>query len=149
MQQLQYLSRYPDKVRKEQYRNKLAAITNHNRRINSKTKTMQHLITTKDGKCYPIKFSQGVIMRLAVKEGVPSNQLQKFLSGFASWPIGRMFSFYWLAFKAGSDSFDMSEDDFIDLISEDDTILPQIMNVQAASEPEPVKKNMAKGSRRS
>lgn len=107
-----------------------------------------HWIKAKDGKEYPIRHSNGVTMQLAISEGVPSNQIQKFLTGFASWPIGRVYKFYYLMFKYGAKKegaeFNMDEEDFVMLLNEDETIMPQVHKILEASSPDPQKKTQAK-----
>lgn len=109
-----------------------------------------HWIKDSEGKTYPVRHSNGVIMQLAVAEEIPSNQIQKFLSGFASWPIGRVYKFYYFMFKSGAKkegvAFDMSEEDFVEWINEDDTIMPQVLNILTATSPDQKKtvKNQAK-----
>jgi hypothetical protein len=99
-----------------------------------------HWIKDSTGKTYPVRHSNGVIMQLAVSEEIPSNQIQKFLSGFASWPIGRVYKFYYFMFKSGAKkenvAFDMTEEDFVEWINDDETVMPQVLNILSATSPD-------------
>lgn len=106
-----------------------------------------HWIKSKDGREWPIRFSQSVTMQLAVDENVPANQISKFLSEFGSWPMGRVYKFYRLAFRAGARKenreFLMNDEDFIEWVSDDETIMEQIIKVMTASSPDPDTKKKA------
>lgn len=99
-----------------------------------------HWIKDKTGKTYPIRFSQSVMMQLAVEEGINANDLQKFLSEFTEWPLGRVYRFYQLAFISGGkkegQKFEMDQDDFIEWISDDETVMPEVLKAFSASMPE-------------
>lgn len=103
-----------------------------------------HWIKDKNGKEYSIRYSQVVGIQLASIEGIPANKIQKFLSSMGDWPIDRMFRLHWLAFKNGARKenreFDMSEEDFLYWLDDDETILPQVMRINEASQPDPQKK---------
>ena len=105
---------------------------------------MTHWIKTQDGQEYAIRFTQVVYIQLSSMEDIPSNQIQKFLSGFASWPLSRVYRFYWLAFKNGSrkenKDFDMTEEDFMYWVNDDETIFPQILKAMELSSPTEQKK---------
>lgn len=107
-----------------------------------------HWIKAGDGKQYPIRFSQSARMQLAVAEKVPLNMLTKWLSGFASWEIGLVYKFYYYAFRDGAKKegkeFEMTDEQFIDFIEEDPTIMEQIEAVMIASNPDDPKKPMRK-----
>jgi hypothetical protein len=104
-----------------------------------------HWIKAKDGKEYPIRNTNGIIMQLAISEGVHSNQIQRWLSDFASWPLGRVYKYYWLMFRYGAKvediPFQMDEEDFVFWIGEDDTIMPQVHKVISATNPDAEKKS--------
>lgn len=108
-----------------------------------------HWIKDSQGREWPIRFTQAVSMQLAVDEQIPANQIQKFLGGFASWPMGRVYKFYRLAFKSGAKKegreFDMNDEDFIEWLSEDESIMEQVLSKMSASKPDPEKKTKAKG----
>ena len=108
-----------------------------------------HWVKTKEGKEYPIRFTQAVSMQLAIDEEVPANKIQEFLGDFGSWPMGRIYKFYRLAFRSGAKKagieFKMTDEDFIEWISEDETIMEQVLKFMIASKPEPQKKTVAKG----
>lgn len=105
---------------------------------------LSHWIKAKDGKEYPIRHTNGVMMQLAISEGIPSNQIQKFLSDFSSWPMGRVYKFYYLMFKYGAKKegveFDMDEEDFVMWVAEDETIMEQVLKIISATSPDPAKK---------
>lgn len=98
-----------------------------------------YYIKAKDGKEYPIRFSQSVAFQLAAEESVPMNKVAAFFADFQSWPIGRVYRYYILAFRAGArkagGTFDMESADFVDWLDEDDTILEQIIKYMIASFP--------------
>jgi hypothetical protein len=108
---------------------------------------VSHWIKAQDGKEYPVRFSNAIYTQLAIKEGVAANLISKFFSSFQSWPIERVYRFYYLAFRYGAKKenreFEMNEEDFVDFVAEDDTIMPQIMKIMAASNPDPQKKTKA------
>ena len=108
-----------------------------------------HWIKTKDGKEWPIRFTQAVTNQLAVDENVPLNQIGKFLGTFGEWPIGRVYKFYKLAFKSGArkegKEFDMTDEEFIEWMSEDDAVMEGINRVMLASHPDPVEQKKTKG----
>jgi hypothetical protein len=99
-----------------------------------------HWIKDKAGKEFPIKHSNGVSMQLAISEGVPVNRLQKFLSDFESWPIGRVYKFYYLMFKSGAKqegiAFEMDEEEFVEWITNDDTVMSQVLKIIGATSPD-------------
>ena len=99
-----------------------------------------HWLKTKDGKEYAVRFSNAIGIQLAVEQEIPSNKIQEFLSSFASWPIGRVYRYYYLAFRNGAKKekvdFDLDMDDFIELIGEDETVMPQVLKIMEASYPD-------------
>lgn len=103
-----------------------------------------HFIKAQNGKEYPIRFSQAARMQLAVAEKVPMNMLTKWLSSFASWDIGLVYKFYHYAFKDGAkkqgQEFNMTDEEFIDFMEEDPTLMEQIVEVMVASNPDESKK---------
>ena len=67
------------------------------------------------------------------------NKVASFFSGFQSWPIGRVYRYYLLAFRAGArkdgKEFTMTDEEFIDWMGDDETIMEQIIKYMAASFP--------------
>ncbi len=91
-------------------------------------------IKTKDSKEHPIKFDQSVIDLFVSREGVKANDVSKFLSSFSQWPMDRVHRFWQLAFMRGHRKQNMEFqyddlDDFIEWMSEDETIWAQVMKV--------------------
>ena len=88
-------------------------------------------IKAKDGSTYPIRYNMTVFYQVATDCEIPSNKLQKFLASYDDWPLSRQYSLHRYALESGArkagTQFNMSELDFMDWISDDDTILDQIM----------------------
>lgn len=113
---------------------------------------MTYWVKGKDGREYPIRFTQGTLIQLAVLEGVSQNQLTKMLGSFAEWPLERLFRLYWLMFKSGARSqgreFDKTQEEFIAWVTEDDeTMLEQVINVMNESQPQGAEKKRATAKR--
>lgn len=95
---------------------------------------MIYWIKTKDSKEHPIKFDQAVINLFVSNEQVQSNEVGKFLSSFSTWPMDRVYRFWQLAFQRGArkqnKEFDYDDiQDFIEWMTEDETIWEQVMKV--------------------
>lgn len=110
---------------------------------------MIHYIKDQKGKEWAIRFSNAVAMQLAASEKVPMNMIQKFLNGFDSWPIDRVYRYYYMAFQSGARAaekeFNMTEQQFQEWVLDDDlTVFPQLLTILAASNPDPEKKLMGK-----
>ena len=100
---------------------------------------MVYWVKGKDGREHPIRFTQGVLIQLAVLEGVSQNQFSKMLGAFADWPLERLFRLYFLMFKSGARAenkpFTMTEEEFVVWITEEDeTMLEQILNAMNESQ---------------
>ncbi len=110
-----------------------------------------HWIKRKDGKEFPIRFTEGVMMSLAVEEGIHLNLLGKFASSFSEWPLGRVFRYYHLAFKSGGrvegKPFDMTDDEFIEWLSEEPEVMDQVSRAFVASLPEVPEQKKTKAKR--
>jgi len=106
-----------------------------------------HWIKSSDGREWPIRFSQSVTMQLAVEENVPANQIGKFFADFGAWPMGRVYKFYRLAFRAGARKegrdFVMNDEEFLEWVSDDEDIMKQIIKIMTASNPDPETKKKA------
>ena len=88
-------------------------------------------IKSKDGKEYPIRYNMTVFYQVATDCEIPSNKLQKFLASYDDWPLSRQYSLHRYALESGArkegKQFNMGELEFMDWVSDDDTILDQIM----------------------
>lgn len=102
---------------------------------------MTYWVKGKDNREHPVRFTQGVLVQLAVLEGISQNNFSKMLGAFTEWPLERLFRLYWLMFKSGARAenkqFTMSEEDFVIWITEeDDGLLEQILTAMQESQPQ-------------
>lgn len=101
-------------------------------------------IKGKDGKEYAVSFSQAAILRLTIMEGVAVNNMTKMLNSYEEWPISRVIRMYWLSVKEGmrkaGKEFNMTEDEFVDWLGDDETIWMQIVKAFEESNPQPDEK---------
>ena len=108
-----------------------------------------HWVKAKDGKEYPVVFSNYVGTQLAMREGVAVSDVHKLLSGFSKWTVTTLYRFYFFAFKAGAlaakTEFDLNEDEFVYWVTDgDETIMPQVQKIMTESQPDDKKKPAAK-----
>ena len=101
---------------------------------------MTHWIKAKDGKEYPLSFTQLVYKQLANHYKVPQSQWGEFFNGIREWTADKVDMLYWLAFKNGAykerRDFSITREEFEYWTDEDPTIMEQAAEAMIQSSPE-------------
>ena len=89
-------------------------------------------IKTKDGKEYPIKFSQAAKEKWQRHNNITTNGLKDVPGNFLDWELEMLYSYIWYAiyFPCKDKKIDFPYTDFdswVVWIEQDDTILPQCL----------------------